>query len=57
MLRNRGRKLIRGLSRRERERTAGVQSIRGALIEGEKSGEPKRFDPQAFKRRMQVARG
>jgi antitoxin ParD1/3/4 len=40
---------IRDLIRREQERTAAIEAVRGALIEGEASGEPKRFDPVAFK--------
>ena len=47
--------LIRDLIRREQERTAETERIRAALIEGEKSGEPQRFDPGGFKRRMQRA--
>ncbi len=49
--------LIRDLIRREQERVAEIESIRTALIEGEKSGEPQRFDPEAFKQRMQLAHG
>lgn len=49
--------LIRDLIRREQERTAEIECIRQALIEGEKSGEPQRFDPAGFKRRMQLAHG
>lgn len=47
--------LIRDLIRREQERTAEIESIRAALIEGEQSGEPQRFDPGGFKHRMQRA--
>lgn len=43
---------IRDLIRREQERSAEIESIRAALKEGEASGEPRPFDPDAFKRRM-----
>ena len=36
---------------------AELEAIRSALIEGEASGEPRRFDGAAFKRRMQTAYG
>lgn len=49
--------LIRDLIRREQERMAEIESIRAALIEGERSGEPQRFDAEAFKRRMQLSHG
>jgi len=48
---------IRDLIRREQERNAEIEAIRSALIEGEASGEPRRFDPAAFKQRMQAAHG
>ncbi len=48
---------IRDLIRREQERSAEVEAIRQALIEGENSGEPRRFNPAAFKERMQIAHG
>lgn len=48
---------IRDLIRREQERSAEVDSIRAALIEGENSGEPKPFSASAFKERMRAARG
>ena len=48
---------IRDLIRREQERCAELEAIRSALIEGEASGEPRRFDGAAFKRRMQTAHG
>lgn len=35
---------IRDLIRREQERSAEIEAIRSALIEGEASGEPRRFD-------------
>lgn len=49
--------LIRDLIRREQERSAEIEAIRLALIEGEKSGEPQGFDVEGFKRRMQSAHG
>ena len=49
--------LIRDLIRREQERTAEIEHIRQALIEGENSGEPQSFDAEGFKRRMQLAHG
>ncbi len=48
---------IRDLIRREQERSAEIEAIRNALIEGEASGEPKRFDVSAFKQRMLAAHG
>ncbi len=48
---------IRDLIRREQERSAEIEVIRSALIEGEASGEPKRFDVAAFKQRMHAAHG
>ena len=48
---------IRDLIRREQERSAEVESIRAALIEGENSGEPKALDAAAFKRKMRAAHG
>ena len=39
---------IRDLVRREQERGFEVEAIREALIEGEQSGEPERFDFAAF---------
>ncbi|MFM7632486.1 MAG: type II toxin-antitoxin system ParD family antitoxin [Betaproteobacteria bacterium] len=48
---------IRDLIRREQERSAEVESIRVALIEGEVSGEPSPFDATEFKRRMHSAHG
>lgn len=49
--------LIRDLIRREQERTVEIDSIRAALIAGEMSGEPRRFDPAGFKARMQRSHG
>jgi antitoxin ParD1/3/4 len=46
---------IRDLIRREQERSADIEALRLALIEGENSGEPKRFDAAAFKQRMTAA--
>ena len=48
---------IRDLIRREQERSAEIDAIRNALIEGEASGEPKPFDVAAFKRRMRATHG
>ena len=48
---------IRDLIRREQERSAEIEAIRTALIEGEASGEPRRFAPAAFKQRMLAAHG
>lgn len=43
---------IRDLIRREQERSAAIENVRAALIEGEASGEPKVFDAGAFKQKM-----
>ena len=48
---------IRDLIRREQERSAEIEAIRAALIEGEASGEPRSFDAGAFKQRMLAANG
>lgn len=48
---------IRDLIRREQERSAEIEAIRSALIEGEASGDPRVFDPAAFKQRMRSAHG
>ncbi len=48
---------IRDLIRREQERSAGVDAIRAALIEGEASGEPGPFDAGAFKQKMRTLHG
>lgn len=48
---------IRDLIRREQDRSAEVDAIRKALIEGELSGEPERFDFEAFKRRKAKQHG
>jgi len=47
---------IRDLIRREQERSAEVEAIRVALIEGENNGEPKPFDGATFNHRMAAAR-
>ncbi|MGN6207280.1 type II toxin-antitoxin system ParD family antitoxin [Asticcacaulis sp.] len=49
--------IIRDLIRREQERVAEIERVRAALIEAENSGEPQRFDPEAFKRRMRSTHG
>jgi antitoxin ParD1/3/4 len=48
---------IRDLIRREQERSAEIDAVRQALIEGENSGEPQPFDPVAFKRKMKLSHG
>lgn len=48
---------IRDLIRREQERSAEIEAIRAALIEGEASGEPKQFDAAAFKQKMLARHG
>ena len=48
---------IRDLIRREQERSLEMEAIRTALIEGEASGEPKRFDAETFKQKMMAAHG
>jgi antitoxin ParD1/3/4 len=48
---------IRDLIRREQERNGEIDAIRNALIEGEASGEPRRFDAAAFKQRMRAVHG
>ncbi|PKA69009.1 antitoxin ParD1/3/4 [Pseudomonas baetica] len=48
---------IRDLIRREQERNAELETIRAALREGESSGKPRSFDPDAFKQRMLNAQG
>lgn len=49
--------LIRDLIRREQERTAGLEAVRQALIEGERSGDPQNFDFAAFTRRKLAQHG
>lgn len=46
--------LIRDLIRREQERNTEVESVRQALIEGGRSGEPQAFDFAAFTRRKRT---
>lgn len=48
---------IRDLIRREQERSAEIDLIRQALVDGENSGEPRQFDAAAFKLRMQRKHG
>ncbi|MCX8016534.1 MAG: type II toxin-antitoxin system ParD family antitoxin [Rhodocyclaceae bacterium] len=48
---------MRDLIRHQQERNAEIEAIRSALIEGEGSGEPRRFDPDAFKQSMQAMHG
>lgn len=48
---------IRDLIRREQERSAEIEAIRSALIEGEASGEAKPFDVDAFKQKMRAVHG
>ena len=48
---------IRDLIRREQERSAEIEAIRSALLEGEASGEPRLFDAGAFKQRMLAPHG
>ncbi|CAH0315951.1 MULTISPECIES: type II toxin-antitoxin system ParD family antitoxin [Pseudomonas] len=48
---------IRDLIRREQERSMQLEAIRLALEEGESSGKPRSFDPDAFKKRMLTAHG
>lgn len=48
---------IRDLIRREQERSAEIEAIRAALIEGEESGEPGSFDAASFKQRMLIKHG
>jgi antitoxin ParD1/3/4 len=48
---------IRDLIRREQERSAELEAIRAALMEGEASGEPRPFDASAFKQKMLTTHG
>lgn len=48
---------IRDLIRREQARSADIEAIRLALIEGESSGEPRPFSVDEFKQRMLKANG
>lgn len=49
--------IIRDLIRREQERSAEIEAIRAALIEGENSGEPRAFSLSSFKQRMRAIHG
>ena len=49
--------LIRDLIRREQERLAQIESVRHALVEGERSGDPQPFDFAAFTRRKVARHG
>ena len=48
---------IRDLIRREQARMAHVEGVRRALVEGEESGAPERFDFAAFKRHKAAEHG
>ena len=48
---------IRDLIRREQARMAHLEAVRRALVEGEQSGAPERFDFAAFKRRKAAEHG
>ncbi|WP_213979293.1 type II toxin-antitoxin system ParD family antitoxin [Sphingomonas sp. dw_22] len=48
---------IRDLIRREQERSFELETIRQAIVEGEQSGEPERFDFGAFKQRKAAQHG
>ena len=48
---------IRDLIRREQERGVEIETIRNALIEGERSGEPQPFDFDAFVKRKRAQHG
>ncbi len=48
---------IRDLIRCEQERSAEIQAIRAALVAGENSGAPERFDAAAFKQKMLTVHG
>mgnify|MGYP001434305917 CR=1 FL=1 len=39
---------------RQHDRDGDIEAIRAALIEGERSGEPRPFDPAAFRQRMRA---
>jgi antitoxin ParD1/3/4 len=43
--------------RREQKRSAEIEALRAALIEGEASGEAKPFDSSAFKLKMRASHG
>lgn len=46
---------MRDLIRREQERSAQLEALRAALVEGKYSRAPQPFDAQAFKARMMLA--
>jgi len=48
---------IRDMIRREQERSFDIETVRQALIEGEESGGPERFDFAAFRQRKLAERG
>lgn len=48
---------IHAFVRREQDRSPEREAVCGALLEGEESGEPKRFDAAAFKERMATSDG
>ena len=48
---------IRDLILRKQARSADIEAIRLALIEGESSGEPRPFSANEFKQRMLKANG
>ncbi len=43
---------IRDLIRQDQERNLDVEAIRAALVQGEKSGKPRKLDVARFKARM-----
>lgn len=49
--------VVRALIRREQERSAEIDAIGAALIQGEQSGDAKPFDLSAFKQRMRSKHG
>ena len=49
--------IIRDLIRREKERSAEIEAIRAALIEGGNSGEPRPFKASTFNKGMNATRG
>lgn len=50
-------KYIRDLIRRDQAVNAEIETIRAALIEAEKSGEPQPFDDNLFKQEMRAKHG
>ncbi|MGX9556360.1 type II toxin-antitoxin system ParD family antitoxin [Pseudomonas sp. CFBP 5750] len=51
------RKTITVANQRAQERNAELKDIRSALEDGESSGPPRPFNPDAFKERMLLGRG